>query len=223
MQSLTSRIGLTVALLLVTAQTASAYSPYDRWYFSTPATTSYSRDYSATGNNCPLYDYANPPSGYRYQCTKDRNNCTRCTLQYAGPTQTIDNRICSPAACEGDATVRTCSNGTILYPSCSRQTDGRCVRSTPQCPANTTTLYYNNNYYSNVQNIFPQPLSNCSTKAPVQIPGCQYICSDNQIGRCPSCRYYCSSYAQFPVSPVTQPDQTIFFPYNTDRIRSMTQ
>ncbi len=216
MHSLTSRIGLTVALLLVTAQTAAAYSPYDRWYFSTPATT-YSRYYSSTGNNCPLYDYANPPSGYRYQCTKDIDGCNRCTLKSTVSTTSPGN--CSPALCEGDITVRTCSNGVILYPACIRQTDGRCLRVTPKCQDARTVPGYDAEHTK--QQVFPQPLSNCSTAPPVSLPGCQYVCSNNDIGRCPSCRYICSSYNRFPASPLTQPDVTIYFPYNTDRVRSI--
>jgi hypothetical protein len=219
MSSFASRIGLSIVLLLATVQTASAYSQYDRWYF-TPTTT-YSRYFSSTSTtSCPVYDYANPPSGYRFQCTLDVNNCNRCTLQYVG----TDSQRCSPASCEGNTTVRTCSNGTILYPVCSRQNDGRCLRVTPECPTDTNPTYSNanystNNYYTN-QRIFPLPLSNCSTTPPVELPNCQYICSNNDIGRCPICRYSCSSYSTFAAQPLTSPTQSILFPW-PDRPHTM--
>jgi hypothetical protein len=150
----------------------------------------------------------------------DVNNCNRCTLQYVG----TDSQRCSPASCEGNTTVRTCSNGTILYPVCSRQNDGRCLRVTPECPTDTNPTYSNanystNNYYTN-QRIFPLPLSNCSTTPPVELPNCQYICSNNDIGRCPICRYSCSSYSTFAAQPLTSPTQSILFPW-PDRPHTM--
>lgn len=161
----------------------SGYSANGYYNYTDPYVQGYYNQYPYTAQASS--GYQSTSYGYQYQ-TNAYNpygiSPTDGRLRYP----TTDG--CSAYTCDWRTKPRTCANGIVMQPVCSRYSDGVCRSDTPACPE-TGKAISPTAAYSIAKNPAYCPSTYRLPQSPA--PSCRYECTQSGNDICPSCGWIC--------------------------------